>query len=81
MDGLDTFCEHLQANRDSLVGLLTEGLKKVLRDDDIAEDAFAAVNTPLVNGATNRTNLDRNRRTRGRWKQRYTTTQRSIIRE
>lgn len=32
-----------------LVALLTEGLKEVLRDDDIAEDAFAAVNTlPLV---------------------------------
>ena len=49
MGGLDTFHEQLHTVRCSLVALLTEGLKEVLRDDDIAEDAFAAVNTlPLV---------------------------------
>jgi len=49
MDGLDTFHEQLHANRRSLVALLTEGLEEVLRNDDIAKDAFAAVNTrPVV---------------------------------
>lgn len=49
MGGLDVFHEHSQANCYSLAGLLTEGLKEVLRDDDIAKYAFAAVNAlPLV---------------------------------
>ena len=51
MDGLDTFHEQLHANRRSLVALLTEGLEEVLRNDDIAKDAFAAVNTLLCNAS------------------------------
>lgn len=49
MDALDTSHEKLHAFRCSLVALLTEGLEEVLRNDDIAKDACAVVNTyPVV---------------------------------
>jgi hypothetical protein len=49
MDGLDTFHEQPHANRCSLFALLTEGLEEVLRNDDIAKDAFASLSTrPVV---------------------------------
>jgi len=48
MDGLHAFCEQLHANRRSVVVLLTKCLKEVLRDDDIAKDAFVAVSTQPV---------------------------------
>ena len=49
MDGLNAFRELLHADCRSVVVLLTKCFKKVLRDDDIAKDAFAAVSMrPIV---------------------------------
>jgi hypothetical protein len=48
MDGLDAFREQLHANYHVVVVLLTKCLKEVLRDDDIAKDAFVAVSTKPV---------------------------------
>ena len=50
----------------------TECFEEVLRDDDIAKDAFAVVNTRAVTWDFQRTDLGRNRRTPGRWMQHYT---------
>ena len=43
MDGLHAFHEQLYVNRRISIVVLTECLKEVLRDDDIAKDAFATV--------------------------------------
>ena len=49
MDGLHAFREQLYVNRRLLIVVLTECLKEVLRDDDIAKDAFAALSIrPVV---------------------------------
>ena len=49
MDGLHAFREQSHAGHRSVNALLTKGLKEVLRDNDIAKDAFAVVSTlPIV---------------------------------